>query len=90
MADDRRYVVVAAMGRERTEVARARAGMAFAREVCAREVCDRRLDLCERSQLAGTCTTTKPERGAPWNQPAPPPGLAPDVPKKWPLIDMYT
>jgi len=95
VADDRRYVVVVAVGRERTEVARARAGVAFAREVCDRALGDRALDdraldLCERSMLAGTCTTTKPDRAAPWNQPAPPPGLAPDVPKKWPLIDMYT
>ena len=29
----------------------------------------------------GTCTTTKPGRGAPLNQPAPPPGLADVVPK---------
>ena len=29
----------------------------------------------------GTCTTTKPGRGPPANQPAPPPGFAYDVPK---------
>jgi hypothetical protein len=36
-------------------------------------------DMCMLSN--GTCTTTKPGRGAPLNQPAPPPGFADDVPK---------
>ena len=36
----------------------------------------------------GTWTTAKPARGAPGNQPAPPPGFIPVVPKKRPRIDM--
>lgn len=66
-------------------VVRARDGVAFARAGRAEAA-----RLRERRALAGTCTTTKPERAAPWNQPAPPPGFDPEVPKKCPLIDMYT
>ena len=36
-------------------------------------------DMCRLEN--GTCTTTKPGRGPPLNQPAPPPGFANDVPK---------
>ena len=55
--------------------------------------CPRTRAMCARALRpapSGTCTTTKPERADPWNQPAPPPGLACEVPKYRPRIDMYT